>query len=439
MQRYDRFAGAKTLAVMAAALAVAGLSFSPAAAGGLLLYEIGTADVGLASAGYGARAQDATTVFTNPAGMTRLEGLLLTFGPQILYGDLIFSPSNETSPELGTNDGGNPVGWFPGGGAFLSSSVSPGVNIGVAVTSNFGLALEYANEWVGRYYVQKGTLAGVSIVPSMAFRYNEQLSFGASLNAMFGKLQQRVAVNTSEPEPDGQLDLDSETWDWGFNLGAIYEFNSASRVGLTYNSRVKLGFSSPVTFKGLPPELEEPLRARGLLEAELEINMTVPQQVMVSGFHQLRDRYALLWSVGWQEWSQFGRPEIGLFAAVGDTTLTADLDYEDTWHYALGGQYRISQPWLLNLGVAYDTGFQTDGQISPMMPSNSQWRFGVGVQNEVSETFDWGLAVEYLYGGTLEVNEQSEVDVALGGRGDLVGSYDGAGVFFIAPNVSWKF
>ena len=330
---------------------------------------------------------------------------MFTLGAQILYGDLVFSPSSETSPELGTNNGGNPIGWFPGGGAFLSASISPGVNIGVAVAGNFGLAMEYANEWVGRYYVQKGTLIGVSVLPSAGFRFNEQLSFGASLVAMYGKLQQRVAINTVQPRPDGQLDLDNDTWGWGFNLGAMYEFSPASRVGLTYNSHVTLDFSSPVTLTGLPSDLEEPLRALGLLEAELDIEMTVPQQVMVSGFHQLRERYALLWSVGWQQWSEFGRPEIGLFAALGDTTLTKDLDYDDTWHYALGGQYRLSQPWLLNLGVAYDTGFQKDGQISPMLPSNSQWRFGVGVQNEVSETFDWGIAVEYMYGGTLDVNE----------------------------------
>jgi len=34
--------------------------------GGILLYEFGTAEVGLAAAGYAARAQDASTAFTNP-------------------------------------------------------------------------------------------------------------------------------------------------------------------------------------------------------------------------------------------------------------------------------------------------------------------------------------------------------------------------------------
>jgi long-subunit fatty acid transport protein len=37
-------------------------------AGGLYLYELGTPDVGTAAAGWAARAQDAATVFTNPAG-----------------------------------------------------------------------------------------------------------------------------------------------------------------------------------------------------------------------------------------------------------------------------------------------------------------------------------------------------------------------------------
>ena len=46
---------------------------SPVWAGGPAPYEIGTPDLGLASAGWSARAQDAATVATNPAGMTRLD------------------------------------------------------------------------------------------------------------------------------------------------------------------------------------------------------------------------------------------------------------------------------------------------------------------------------------------------------------------------------
>ena len=57
------------LILIASALWLGLLNPGPTNAGGLIAYEIGTADVGLASAGYNARAQDASTVVTNPAGV----------------------------------------------------------------------------------------------------------------------------------------------------------------------------------------------------------------------------------------------------------------------------------------------------------------------------------------------------------------------------------
>ena len=54
-------------------------------AGGLFLTEFGTEDVALASAGWAARAQDASTLYKNPAGMSRLEGNQFQGGLQALY------------------------------------------------------------------------------------------------------------------------------------------------------------------------------------------------------------------------------------------------------------------------------------------------------------------------------------------------------------------
>ena len=194
-------------ALAAAVFGVAVLTSNVARAGGISLYEVGTADVGLASAGYSARAQDASTVFTNPAGMTRLAGDQLTLGAQVLYGDLGFSIEQGTTPALGSNSGGNPVGWFPGGGMFYSHSVSTDIKVGIAVAGNFGLAVKYDAGWVGRYRAQEGTLIGVSILPSAAWRVNENLSLGASVNAMYGKLKNEVAINNIIG-PDGSLSLD---------------------------------------------------------------------------------------------------------------------------------------------------------------------------------------------------------------------------------------
>jgi len=414
-----------------------------AVAGGLMVYEFGTAEVGLASAGYNVRAQDASTVFTNPAGMTRLDGTQFLASGQIDYANLNFSIAPGTSPALGVEDGGRAFGsdgWFLGGGGFFSYSLSRDLKLGFAMTGNFGAPLEYDNNWAGRYYVQEATMIGMSFVPAMAYRVTENLSLGLSVTAMYGKYTNQVAINNVAPGfGDGQLKLDDNTWGWGVNLGLLYEFTPETRIGLTWNSQVNLDFSAPAEFSGLAPGLATLLNNRGLLNASIDVGIKVPQQAMGSIFHQVNDRWALLGSVGWQQWSQFGQLELGIDDTTNPTSTTKSIDFRNTWHFAGGAQYRISDPWLLNFGMAYDTGPQSGGNVSPLLPVGWQWRFGTGVQQQVSKTFFWGIAGEYMYGGTLDTNLQSTRTVALGGRGNLVGSYDELSTFFLGLYGNWTF
>jgi long-chain fatty acid transport protein len=100
---------------LVAALSCAGSALFPgtARAAGFLFYEVGTPEVGLASAGFAARAASPSTLLTNPAGMSRLEGSQVEVGSVLVYGHLQFAPDSQTDPILGTNDGGNAVGFLP--------------------------------------------------------------------------------------------------------------------------------------------------------------------------------------------------------------------------------------------------------------------------------------------------------------------------------------
>src|SRR5258705_8118458 len=186
-----------------------------ALAGGIGAYEIGSADVGLASAGFGARAQDASTIWTNPAGMTRLEGTQILLGPQLLYGNLSFTIGPGTSAALGTNNGGNPIGWFPSGGTYFTYSVSKDLKLGFGAAGTFGLGEEYEAGWVGRYYNQSATLLGISLLPSIAYRLNDKFSVGLAVNVMYGVLKEQVAINNRGSGPDGELRLDANAWGAG--------------------------------------------------------------------------------------------------------------------------------------------------------------------------------------------------------------------------------
>jgi long-chain fatty acid transport protein len=419
--------------VLAAALLLPAL---PALAGGLNLYEIATVDLGLASAGYGARAQDASTVLTNPAGMMRLDGTQAAAGGQLLWGDASLSLKRNGNTASG-GSGGNAIGWLPGASAFVSHTLSPDVKVGFGVAGNFGLAEEYNDNWAGRYYGKEATLLGISLLPSIAYRVDGQLSIGATINAMYGISDTKVAVNNLVPGlPDGQLTLDDRTWGWGVNVGALYQIDDDTRVGLTYNSQVNLDFKPKAEFSRLGPGLNAALSNRGLLNARIDLGVKVPQGLMASAYHRLDPQWAVLGSVGWQQWSRFGKVDVGV---EGNDIKQTNLKLDNTWHIAAGAQFFQSPTRTYNFGIAYDSSFQDTGDVSPLLPAGSAWRFGAGMEEQIDKGLRWGAAVEYVYGGTLDINKRAALPVALGGRGDLVGSYNNTGILFVSAHANWTF
>ena len=96
--------------------------------------------------------------------------------------------------------------------------------------SRAAFALDYDDDWVGRYRVQDADLVGVSVMPSIAYQVNEKLSLGAGINGMYGMFDQKVAINNAVPSlSDGRLEIDDDTWGWGGNVGVLYEPTPGTR------------------------------------------------------------------------------------------------------------------------------------------------------------------------------------------------------------------
>jgi long-chain fatty acid transport protein len=421
----------KTTRLLNSAVACGALLPLSAAAGGIELYEVATPDVGLASAGYASRVQDASVVFRNPGGMGFLDGPQLQVGAQLTYGSVEFSPNANTSPRLGTGDGGNAIGALPGGGLFLAVPVFDKVTVGFATTSYFGLAQKYDDNWVGRYYVQEGALIGVSLLPTVSFRPTEWLSIGAGLNAMYGYFKTQVAVNNLDPTiGDGQMTLKNETWGFGANVGVLVEPVKGTRVGVTYLSPVDLNFKAAPTFSNLGPGLAAVLQN----PAQLNLGMTVPQSVMVSVFHELNEKWALMADFGWQNWSQFGKVDVGIEAG-GNVSRTVNANYQDTWHGALGGEFKANNKWTFTAGLAYDSSAVNSANRTVTAPMGQAWRFGLGAIYHLNEKIDLGGAYEFLWGGDLSVDQGSVTSL----RGRVAGSYNDSWFSFASLNLNWKF
>lgn len=416
--------------LVSVALASGAVVTQTAQAGGLSLYEIATPDLGLASAGYAARAQDASTVLKNPAGMSLLSDAQVQAGLQALYGSVQFTSDANTSTRLGNNDGGNAIGGLPGMSLFLVVPLSDRVAVGFGTFSNFGLAAEYDPSWIGRYYIQKGTLVGMSLMPSVSFKANDWLSLGVGLNAMGGYLNTEVAVNNLEPlVGDGQLTLKDTTWGFGANFGILFQPCESTRIGITYLSAVKLDFSDTPSYSNLGPGLSALLAN----PREINLGMKVPQSVMISGYHELNARWALMADVGWQNWNEFGKVDVSVDNSGINTT--ADANYQDTWHGALGAQYRASDEWQFTAGTAFDSSAVSSENRTLTAPMGRAWRFGVGATWQVSHAVSLNAAYEYLWSGTMTVDQGLDTNL----RGRVAGAYNDAWFSFATVNLTWKF
>lgn len=378
-------------------------------ASGLYLYEIATEDTGLAGAGQAARAQDASTIVSNPAGMMRLPNHMLTGGLQALYGDTPFRLHDDAG--LQGRSPGNTIGWFPGASLFYHQRLNDNWSAGIGLYGNYGLGLDFG-EWAGDRLIKKSTLVGMTLSPALAWKINDRISWGVGIGINYGFLSLTRAVSGQDEK---QTDHD---WALNFRSGLLLDITDKTRAGLTYTSKTEYHFSIDGTarFPQFPDQqFNLPIAAQ----------VNTPAQLMLSLVHDFTPRWSVMGDLGWQDWSAYGANQI----YISGEPLQRNNRLRDTWHTALGVQFRPDDTWRLNAGVAYDSSFyRSQKDTSMTMPSGAAWRFGTGAQYQLTPSSNIGAAFEYL---TMESSQVAARPVK--------GSYDNPAIYFLSVNYSYQF
>jgi long-chain fatty acid transport protein len=305
----------------------------------------------------------------------------------------------------------------------------------VAAASYFGLGLDYNDDWAGRYYVTKAELLTFGITPTVAYRATDWLSIGAGPTIVYGSLEQKAAINNAVaegiPYPDGSIEAEDDDFGYGGIFGVLVEPREDTRFGITYLTEVELEFKDVAKLKNLGPTLSGVLA--GVRGTKVDLELTIPQMLMVSGYHELTDNLAIMANFGWQEWSKFGETQVTVRSTT-TTSVTQDRNFKDTWHVALGTQYRFLEDWRWSVGFAYDSSPVDDDDRTPDMPLDRQIRYATGLQYDWGENITLGAAYEYLDAGKAKIDQQ-------GGplQGDLKGDYKSNEIHFINLNLIWRF
>ncbi|MPT17495.1 MAG: transporter [Pseudomonas sp.] len=372
-------------------------------ASGFALNEQSISGMGTSFAGRSSSADDASTVFGNPAGMARLKRDEVYVGAAAIRAKSDIDHVSASSP-AGAISGSNDGDMVPTTGVPMGYYVKPldeKVAFGIGIYVPFGLMTDYESNFQGRYYADKSYVRVITVQPTLSYRFNDKLSvgFGPTFNHIEGELTSSIL---NPGNSDGKVKVKGDDTAVGFNVGMLYEFTPSTRAGVTYHSRVKYELEGDTRVSGSGALAG----IAGMYDANLDL--TTPESVDMSITHDLTDALTLHVGSTWTRWSRFKEIRIendGAPAAF--TTIVEEQNWHDTWAHALGLSYKLNPQWTLRTGIAVDQSPTNNVDRSPRIPSGDRTIFSVGAGWSPNQDMTIDVAYSYLQEESVDVNHAS--------------------------------
>lgn len=352
---------------------------------GFALYE-GSARGNVLGAGLTATADDASAIFYNPAGITQLKGMQAMAGATFIYPQTdIYMPS---AGMYHSTDN-----WWIPPHAFITSQLNDKWWAGFGLFSRFGLGTQFDPSWAGRYNSYYARIRSVELNPNIAYKVNDKFSIGGGFNVMWFdlKLEQKISPTTFGAPAvlgDANSKLTGDAWGWGINVAMHYKPAEDWLLGVSYRSRVsqridegEADFTKPAAWAAIGPVNDLLLR-----DTKVSGALHLPDMVFAGIAWKATPTVTLGGGVIWTRWSSYDKLQITyeLPIAPGVGTVTKTKNWEDTYRFMVGGEWKFMPNWRASLGYAYDQSPIQDQYADYLVPANDRNMFSAGLG------FDYG-------------------------------------------------
>ena len=350
------------------ALMLLGFAGAVSAAGFAIQNQTGSGN-GNAFAGAAAAAEDAGTIYFNPAGMTYLPmGHNITAVGTILertieYKDTgtVTTPGNPaplllppgTTVYAPTGNGGNAggVGLIPAG--YWSYAYSKDLRFGVGVSPTFGNETDYGKNFRGFNSGFYAEMVQMNINPSIAFKVNDMLSIGAGVSFAHNEITLKQGVPLQHPAPGvlpagTYIKVTGDDWATGFNLGALFQLSPNTRLGLSYRSETRFDLEGKYKVSATGAVLT----ALGAVTQDSKASIDMPANASLAISHQM-DRWQFLGDYTWTGWSSVDTVKLKN-KQTGRLLTSLPFNFQDTYRVGLGVNYQYNEQVKTRFGIAYD-------------------------------------------------------------------------------------
>lgn len=470
--------------------AVAGLALTlgagQASGAAFALAEENVMGLGNAFAGAGATAEDANTVWFNPAGLARLnftqvEQAVHLIKPSVKFQNVGSLPA--TGQPLG-GAGGNAGDLAVVPNLYASMAINPEWHVGIGINVPFGLKTEYDDGWLGRYQGLKSELKTININPAVGYRATKDFWIGAGVNYQRVQATLTNAVNytgalaqgfgqlaaagqipaTAIPSLigataglDSKAEITGDDAAWGWNVGMMYSFNGdanndngASRVGLSYRSKIKYNVVGSVNFKNpavptltgaLAPfnpaliGVSNSINQTRLNNGGVSLSLDLPDMASLSYYHRLNEQWDVLGDVTWTGWSSI--PELRIVRTNGSVLSVLPENFKDTWRFSGGVNYSPTEKIVLRAGVAFDQTPVNNTDRGPRLPDGDRTWLSVGGRFKLSPSTNIDVGAAYVWVRDPSINTSGNPP-SVAGNGLINGQYNN-NVTIVSAQVNYRF
>lgn len=352
-----------------------------ACASGFGVFTQGAEGLGQANAVV-AHETGASSLYFNPALLSRVPGTQIEAGTTLVYADREFRSSLTGQKESGED----PI-QFPSQ-VYATHQLNDHWTVGVGVFFPFGLSTEWDKGWEGRYIATRSDLFSLNFNPVMAWKATDSVTLAAGLDLVYLDAELERQVNSTGlgfllnpplglgPMSDAGQKFSGDGWGVGYNLGLLVELREDVRLGATYRSHVDVDIDGDVGFT-IPADAA--VLAPVLTDTTGDADVRLPQQATFGLAWDASPQLTLEIGGRWEDWSSTEELRVNLdLPVLGQTSDVTPRDWNDTWAVNLGGKYRLNDTVALLAGYLYSDNPVPDSTFDPSIPDADAHLFTVG-------------------------------------------------------------
>lgn len=361
-----------------------------------------------------ARADDASAIAFNPAGLTQLER------PQISSGSSFAIPSveyhgNGINEEMDTGINIIPNLYF------ASPIIGDKLAAGIGVTVPYGLQGKWDEDDFSRFVITDFDLSIINVNPTITYKPFSFLSIGAGLDYYYADSNQESRIPPLvSGTPEGFRDLEMHGDAFGYNAGVLCNITPHHSIGISFRSKADIDFDGKLKLSGLTTAVT----GFDHFESDTNTTATIPEMLSFGYAYRHGNLWSIEADVQWTNWSRFDVLEIGL--EPPNPLLGAEIEdvrkWHDTWGFALGGEYKLYETLKVRGGYAFHESPVPSETFEPSIPQSSRHALHTGLG------YSWGKNlnkwVDIAYG--MVFYESRKIDNTVGDAlgGPIDGHYD---------------